>query len=67
MKYPPKRRTLTYIVRVWAEYLDGTHPRWCGEIEVAGCGEKVHFTNLEEITDFIRQGEELPNPDRNIE
>ena len=55
MNYPPKRSTLTYIVRIWAEYLDGPQPRWCGEIEVAGGGKKTHFANLEEMTDYIRR------------
>ena len=64
MNYPPKRRTLTYIVRIWAEYLDAEPARWCGEIEVAGYGEKAHFANLEEMTDFIRQDRDRPYPDR---
>lgn len=55
MNYPPKRSTLTYIVRIWAEYLDEPQPRWCGEIEQAGDGRKAHFASLEEMTDFIRR------------
>jgi hypothetical protein len=67
MNYPPKRSTLTYIVRIWAEYLDGPHPRWCGEIEMAGGRQKAHFNSLEEMTDFIRQGGDRAYPDNNSE
>jgi hypothetical protein len=64
MNYPPKRSTLTYIVRIWAEYLDGPQARWCGEIEQAGDGQKAHFASLEEMTEFIRQRGSQSKPDR---
>ena len=38
-----RRRTETFIVRVWAEYLEQTPSVWRGEIEHAGSGEKTRF------------------------
>jgi len=55
MNPTPKRRTMTYIVRIWAEYQDEQPPRWCGVIEVAGSGLKTYFSQLDEMNDFIKQ------------
>jgi hypothetical protein len=52
---PLKRRTVIYIVRVWAEYLSEQPPRWCGVIETVGIEHKLHFSQLDEIADFIRK------------
>jgi hypothetical protein len=49
------RRTVTYIVRVWAEYLNEQPPRWCGVIELVGNGERFHFSGINEMTDLIQQ------------
>jgi hypothetical protein len=55
MNFSPKRKTLTFIVRIWAEYLNEQPPRWCGVIEPVGFAEKIHFTNQDEIIDLIQQ------------
>ena len=55
MALPKSRRTVTYIVRIWAEYLDESPPRWCGVVEPVGGGEKIHFTHLNQIVDCIQQ------------
>ena len=54
MNAPLKRRTVIYIVRVWAEYLSEPPPHWCGVIEMVGSKHKIHFSQLDEIADFIR-------------
>ena len=51
----PKRQTMTFIVRVWAEYLDEQTPLWRGNIEPVDGGGKIHFTELTEIADLIQQ------------
>ena len=49
------RHTETFVVRLWAEYLEQTPPAWRGEIEHVGQGEVMHFRNLEELNDWIRR------------
>jgi hypothetical protein len=51
----PSRQTVTFIVRIWAEYLQEQPPRWSGVIEPVEGGEKIHFTDLTQITDIIQQ------------
>jgi hypothetical protein len=53
MTQPAERRTRTYIVRVWAEYLDERPPRWCGVIEPVGSPDRIHFADLKDFIDFI--------------
>jgi len=55
MNSTPKRKTKSYIVRVWAEYLDEQPPRWCGEIESIESGEKSHFKELTQVIEIIQQ------------
>ena len=55
MVRPKSRRTVTYIVRIWAEYLEESPPRWCGVVEPVGDGEKIHFTHLHQIVELIQQ------------
>ena len=54
----PRRNTLTFVVRVWIEYLEQTLPSWRGEVEVIGGDEKAHFQSLQEITAFIENHSE---------
>jgi hypothetical protein len=54
----PRRRTLTFVVRVWVEYLEQAPPSWRGEIEQVGGEGKVHFQCLQEITAFIENRSE---------
>ena len=61
MREPPQgrtgqalpRRTVIFIVRVWAEYLEETPPLWRGEIERADTGEVKPFETLEAMNDWI--------------
>lgn len=64
MKSPLTRRTVTYIVRVWTEYLGETPPVWRGEVALVN-GEEVHyFRDLEEMTAWIRRYAESESEDR---
>ena len=47
------RRTETFIVRLWAEYLEQTPPSWRGEIKRVGSGEVKRFGNVDEMLEFI--------------
>jgi len=48
------RRTVTFIVRVWAEYREQTPPVWRGEIEDVESREVMRFQTLGEVTDHLR-------------
>jgi hypothetical protein len=52
---PVSRRTVVFIVRVWAEYLHAQPPGWRGVLEGVESGQKTPFTDLDEITEIIRQ------------
>jgi hypothetical protein len=49
------RHTETFIVRLWAEYLEQAPPAWRGEIEHVGRGELMRFGNLHEMSQFIQR------------
>ncbi len=55
MTFCNKRKTITYIVRVWAEYLNESPPRWRGIIEPVDGDEKIYFTEITQIVDLIQQ------------
>ena len=55
MSSAPKRKTKSYIVRIWAEYLEEQPPRWCGVIQAIESGEKLHFTDLTQVLEIIQQ------------
>lgn len=48
------RRTMIFIVRVWAEYLEQTPPVWRGEIEDVESKEVMRFQTLGEVTDHVQ-------------
>jgi hypothetical protein len=48
------RRTVIFIVRVWAEYLEQTPPVWRGEIEHVESKEVMRFHTLDEVTDHVQ-------------
>ena len=48
------RRTETFIVRLWAEYLVQTPPMWRGEIQRVGGGEVMRFVDLDQLSECIR-------------
>lgn len=47
------RRTATFIVRIWAEYLEQTPPAWRGEIEHIEGGERAYLREASDILRFI--------------
>lgn len=47
------RRTVTFIVRLWAEYVDQTPPAWRGEIEHVSSGETLCFGDANQMWEFI--------------
>ena len=49
------RRTVTFVIRIWAEYLEQTPPVWRGEIECVGSDEKAYVRELADVLGFIRQ------------
>ena len=55
MSRPLARRTATFIVRLWAGYLEQTPPAWRGEVQVAATREMLHFQSLEELADCLQR------------
>jgi hypothetical protein len=47
------RRTATFIVRIWAEYLGQSPPAWRGEIEHVESREKAYLHEASDIVEFI--------------
>jgi hypothetical protein len=59
------RRTISFVVRLWVEYLDQTPPVWRGEIEFIGSRQVTHFGNLNEMSEQIQRCVEAQNQIRN--
>ena len=55
MSRPIARRTTTFIVRVWAEYLEQNPPTWRGEVQVAATRELLHFQSLGELVNCLER------------
>ncbi len=61
------RRTVTFVVRLWSEYLEQASPVWRGEIECVAnsnwpgqdqalkSGRRWAFGNLDELLSFLQQ------------
>jgi hypothetical protein len=49
------RRTETFIVRIWTEYLEQTPPTWRGEIEHVSSKEVMRFSDVDQMLEFIRR------------
>jgi hypothetical protein len=49
--------TYSFVVRIWHEALDseGHITAWRGSIDHVGSGERIHFDNLDQIAQFIRE------------
>jgi hypothetical protein len=47
------RRTVTFVVRIWAEYLEQSPPVWRGEIERVDSGEKAYVRQVNDVARFI--------------
>lgn len=48
------RRTRSFILRIWTEYLEQTPPTWRGEIEDVETNEVRRFTSWEELLTCVR-------------
>lgn len=48
------RRTETFIVRLWGEYLEQTPAIWRGEIEHVSSRQVIHFRDINEMINFIK-------------
>jgi hypothetical protein len=55
MSFSKKQRTVVYIVRIWAEYLDESPPQWRGVIAPIGEAKSIHFSTLDEMIDLIQK------------
>ena len=55
MNNPLQRCTITYIVRVWGEYLNQQPPVWRGVVEMPDRTEEIPFTSLEEMKMLIEK------------
>jgi len=49
------RRTVTFVIRIWAEYLEQTPPVWRGEIECVGSDVKAYVRELADVLSFIME------------
>jgi hypothetical protein len=52
-----RRNTHSFIIRIWHEAVDdqGNALTWRGSVEHVGSGRRLHFDQVEEFVDFIRQ------------
>jgi hypothetical protein len=55
----PSRRTETFIVRIWVEYLEQTPPIWRGQVEHVGDKEIAYFGDLREMSKWIEHRVEM--------
>lgn len=64
MPQPFERRTISFVVRLWAEPMQRQgEPHWRGQIEHVGSGEKVHFQVPAALLEFLAEHiERLPPP-----
>jgi hypothetical protein len=53
MLEPFERQTLNFVVRLWLEPADEGSPRWRGQIEHVGSGQRVHFQAGAGIADLL--------------
>jgi hypothetical protein len=61
------RRTETFIVRIWVEYLGQTPPIWRGQIEHVGDKKIAYFGNLREMNEWIEYRVEMQRRTREQE
>jgi hypothetical protein len=50
-----KRHTATFIIRLWAEYLDQEPPTYRGEIESVTSSQKIAFGDLSVLVTFLQE------------
>jgi hypothetical protein len=49
--------TYAFVIRIWHEAVDkgGRVIAWRGSIQHVGTGERLHFDDIDEMSDFIRK------------
>lgn len=55
MSHPLSRHTVSFVVRLWAEYMGEDPPTWRGEIESVGSDEVVRFGDLQQVVQVIER------------
>lgn len=53
MDNPLSRRTVVFVVRIWAEYLEQASPAWRGEIEHVESGAAMRFGDVGTMLEFL--------------
>jgi len=53
MTKPLKRKTMTFVVRIWAEYLQRDPPVYRGELEHVESRQKSYFQSADELKDLV--------------
>jgi len=54
MSHPSERHTISFILRLWVEPIQTEgEPRWRGQIEHVGSGEKTHFQLPAALVEFL--------------
>jgi hypothetical protein len=48
-----KRQQHLFIVRMWQELGDEIDSEWRGSVEHVPSGQRIHFTSLVDLNDFI--------------
>lgn len=52
-----------FVVRIWQETLSAQRPAWRGMVEHVPDGQRIYFTSLNDLSDFIAlQLGKLPEP-----
>lgn len=64
MTKPLKRRTLTFIVRIWVEYLDREKPELIGEIEAVSSKQRHYFRGINSLADVLSDHLQQARPGR---
>ncbi|MBN1668506.1 MAG: hypothetical protein JW862_15535 [Anaerolineales bacterium] len=55
MSLSPQRHTISFIIRIWAEYLEADPPGWRGVIKAVDTEQELVFSDLKEIAELIQQ------------
>ncbi|MAT44174.1 MAG: hypothetical protein CL609_17720 [Anaerolineaceae bacterium] len=55
MTKPLKIHSISFVLRVWAEFLTREPPQLRGEIENVENKQRIYFSKLEDIQQFIKK------------
>ena len=50
---PPKRLEHLFVVRIWEETGRSKSNQWCGSVEHMPSRQKLYFTSIRDLNDFI--------------